>query len=72
MKAQSLESSKLHDATCSVKGELFYGPSKEGSLKLLLINALNVLQYIHENGKFDTTINIYDNFNYWCGFFEKI
>ena len=31
IKAQSLGSSKLHDATFSLEGEIFYGPSTEGT-----------------------------------------
>ena len=31
IKAQSLGSSKLHDATVRTEGEIFYGPSTEGT-----------------------------------------
>ena len=36
IKAQSLESSKLHDATLSPEGESFYGPSTEGTPNALV------------------------------------
>ena len=47
------------------RANFFYGPSTEGtpSLKPLLIIALNVLQYIRDNGQIDTTINRSDNIN---------
>ena len=41
----------------------FRGCPKYPSLKPLLINALNVLQYIRGNGQFDATINGNDNIN---------
>ena len=36
IKAQSLGSSKLHDATLSPEGEIFYGPSTEGTPNALV------------------------------------
>ena len=36
IKAQSLESSKLHDATVRTEGEIFYGPSTEGTPNTLV------------------------------------
>ena len=36
IKAQSIGSSKLHDATVRTEGEIFYGPSTEGTPNTLV------------------------------------